>query len=125
MSDETDAYLLRTLDERIRGIALEVYVEQSRRRETAEAACVTAEAEKLRGRLQRIMAKEFISIAEAALLLNCSDGHLRNLIGKALKGKSADPIPFLDLDGVKVIPRARLLEWAAQPKRMCGSPAEG
>ncbi|MCA1838675.1 MAG: helix-turn-helix domain-containing protein [Actinobacteria bacterium] len=67
--------------------------------------------------LQRIMAKEFISIKEAHLLLGCSDGHLRNLVDKAQKKKTSHPIPFLDLDGVTVFPRVKLLEWAERPKR--------
>jgi hypothetical protein len=66
---------------------------------------------------QRIMAKEFVSIKEVALLLNCSDGHVRNLVHKAQSGKASNPIPFLDLDGVTVFPRLKLLEWAGQPKR--------
>jgi hypothetical protein len=65
------------------------------------------------------MAKEFVSIKETALLLNCSDGHIRNLVGKAQKGKASHPIPFLDLDGVTVFPRVKLLEWARQPRRSC------
>ena len=76
-----------------------------------------SEDEKLAVTLRRIMAKEFVSIKETALLLNCSDGHIRNLVGKAQKGKASHPIPFLDLDGVTVFPRVKLLEWAKQPKK--------
>jgi len=63
------------------------------------------------------MVKEFISIREAHLLLACSDGHIRNLVDKARKKKTSHPIPFLDLDGVTVFHRSKLLEWAEQPKQ--------
>ncbi len=75
------------------------------------------EAEALRVKISRISAKDFISVKEAAILLSCSDGHIRNLVDKARKGKTAYPIPFLDLDGVTTLPRAKLLEWAETPKR--------
>jgi hypothetical protein len=63
------------------------------------------------------MIKEYISIREAHLLLNCSDGHIRNLVDKARKKKTPHPIPFLDLDGVTVFQRVKLLEWAERPKQ--------
>ena len=70
------------------------------------------EALKLKHKFALIHAKERISIAEAALLLNCSDGHVRNLVKKAKKKQAKDPIPFCDLDGVTVFNRVALLEWA-------------
>jgi hypothetical protein len=76
----------------------------------------TAEAISLRERLEYIKAKENVSISEAALLLNCSDGHVRNLVGKAKKQQTRQPIPFTDLDGVTVFNRVALLEWANTPK---------
>lgn len=66
--------------------------------------------------LARIYAKENISIQEAAFLLNCSDGHLRNLVEKARVGKTQHPIPFLDLDGVVTFNREELLAWSRRPK---------
>jgi phosphoribosylformylglycinamidine (FGAM) synthase-like enzyme len=66
--------------------------------------------------LARIYAKENISIQEAAFLLNCSDGHLRNLVKKARAGKTQHPIPFLDLDGVVTFNREELLAWSRRPK---------
>jgi hypothetical protein len=109
--------LLRVLDERIRIVALEVFSELQQQSPPPD---ICVEAKELQKKLQRILAKEFISISEAALLLGCSDGHLRNLISKAAKGKTATPIPYLDLDGVTVLPRAQLLDWAAWPKaKMC------
>ena len=61
-------------------------------------------------------AKEFITVKEAHVLLGCSDGHIRNLVDKARKGRTSYPIPFLDLDGVTIFPLAKLLEWAERPK---------
>jgi hypothetical protein len=66
--------------------------------------------------LARIRAKDNISIQEAAFLLNCSDGHIRNLVKKAKTKKTQQPIPFLDLDGVITFNREELLAWSRQPK---------
>lgn len=71
----------------------------------------------LQRRLALIHVKERISIAEAALLLNCSDGHIRNLVKKAKKKGAKNPIPFCDLDGVTVFNRLALLEWADKSDR--------
>ena len=118
MSTEVKDDLLGSLDERIRRISREVLVEhQAREPQSGNSSIADSEDEKLAVTLRRIMAKEFVSIKETALLLNCSDGHIRNLVGKAQKGKASHPIPFLDLDGVTVFPRVKLLEWAQQPKK--------
>jgi hypothetical protein len=117
VSNEDKDDLLGSLDERIRRISREVLVEhQGREPQSGNSSIADSEDEKLAVTLRRIMAKEFVSIKETALLLNCSDGHIRNL-GKAQKGKASHPIPFLDLDGVTVFPRVKLLEWAEQPKK--------
>jgi hypothetical protein len=63
-------------------------------------------------KLSRIRAKENISIQDAAFLLNCSDGHLRNLIKKAKHRKTSRPIPFNDLDGLSTFNREELLAWS-------------
>ena len=61
-----------------------------------------------------IKAKEHITVKETALLLSCSESHIRKLVKLALKGKSRRrPIPFVDLEGVTVFPLADLLEWAS------------
>lgn len=67
-------------------------------------------------KLSRINAKQNISIQEAALLLNCSDGHIRNLVKKAKYKRTSHPIPFLDLDGVITFDREELLAWSRRPK---------
>jgi hypothetical protein len=108
MSIETKDDFLVLLDERIRKISMEV---------AAKLVGQPNQSSDIQKALQRIMVKEFISIREAHLLLCCSDGHIRNLVDKARKKKTSHPIPFLDLDGVTVFHRVKLLEWAEQPKQ--------
>jgi hypothetical protein len=118
--------LLGSLDERIRRISREVLVEhQTREQQSGNLSIADSADEKFAVTLRRIMAKEFVSIKETALLLNCSDGHIRNLVGKAQKGKATHPIPFLDLDGVTVFPREKLLDWAKQPSEAESSSFSG
>jgi hypothetical protein len=74
------------------------------------------DVEEHKRRLALINAKEYLTAREAALLLGCSDGHLRNLVRDAKKGRKRYPVPFRDLDGVITFPREDLLKWAAQPK---------
>ena len=95
MSTEVKDDLLGSLDERIRRISKEVLLEhQAREQQPGNSSIADSEDEKLAVTLRRIMAKEFVSIKETALLLNCSDGHIRNLVGKAQKGKASHPIPW-------------------------------
>src|SRR5262245_13101833 len=75
-----------------------------------------SEARETRQRIQRINAKEFITIREASLLLSCSRGHVDNLLGKARNGATENPIPFRDLDGVVVFNREELLAWSRETK---------
>jgi hypothetical protein len=70
----------------------------------------------LAGQIARINAKPNITVLEAALLLNCSDSHLYAKISSAKKKATEYPIPFLDLEGVYVFPRVKLIEWAEQEK---------
>lgn len=74
-------------------------------------------AGKLREQLAMIMVKERVTIKEAALLLSCSESHVRKLVKLALKGKSRRPIPSVDMEGVTVFPLSDLLAWASpQPQ---------
>jgi hypothetical protein len=70
----------------------------------------------LASQIARINAKPNITVSEASVLLNCSDSHLYAKISAAKKKATEYPIPFLDLDGVYVFPRLKLLEWAEQEK---------
>jgi len=72
---------------------------------------------KLRGQLALIKVKERVTVKEAALLLSCSESHIRKLVMLTRKGKSRRPIPFVDLEGVTVFPLSDLLDWASpQPQ---------
>ena len=64
----------------------------------------------------KINAKPNITVSEAALLLNCSESHLYTKITAARKKATKCPIPFLDLDGIYVFPRDKLIEWAEREK---------
>ena len=75
-----------------------------------------SEIEITKRRLSRIMAKEFITISEAAFLLSCSDGHVRNLLKKACNRETQHPIPVRDLDGLFVFHREELLAWSLEAK---------
>jgi hypothetical protein len=118
MSIENKDDLVDLLDERIRRISKEVAHEVlGKAPQPSDLFTMDMEAANVQQALQRIMIKEFISIREAHLLLGCSDGHIRNLVDKARKKKTSHPIPFLDLDGVTVFQRVKLLEWAERPKQ--------
>jgi hypothetical protein len=75
-----------------------------------------SEIEITKRRLSRIMAKEFITISEAAFLLSCSEGHVRNLLKKACNRETQHPIPVRDLDGLFVFHREELLAWSLEAK---------
>lgn len=95
------------IDEIAERVKRKLEAEAHRRREEPDA--VSAEYQL---RLSHIRAKENISIQDAAFLLNCSDGHLRNLIKKAKQRKTSRPIPFNDLDGLCTFNREELLAWS-------------
>lgn len=75
------------------------------------------EATETNRRIRRILAKEFITIREAALLLSCSRSHIDNLIGKAREGTTDSAIPVRDLEGLFVFNREELLAWSRKPKQ--------
>jgi len=79
---------------------------------------VDDEVASTRQAIEKIKAKEFASVAEAAQLMGCSDSHVRNLVEKAIADQSPYPIPFADLDGVRVFPVQELLVWTriAKPR---------
>jgi len=118
MSTENKDDLVTVFDERIRRISREIAQEVfGEARQPLDLSVKDIDAANIQKALQRIMIKEFISIREAHLLLGCSDGHIRNLVDKARRKKTSHPIPFLDLDGVTVFQRLKLLEWAERPKQ--------
>src|SRR5215210_8422268 len=107
----SDYDLARLLSERMKEIAREVFQEVARDY-IAQARAVDGAPAKLREHLTLIKAKENITVKEAALLLSCSESHIRKLIKLANKGKSHRPIPAVDMEGVTVFPLCELLNWA-------------
>ena len=101
--------ILALLDERIEAIARTVFHEVIGEvtAPSLDDSCV-----KVRAQLQLIKAKEHITVREVALLMSCSDSHIRKLVMLARNRKTRRPIPFVDLEGVTVFPVATLLEWA-------------
>lgn len=67
-------------------------------------------------KIAEINAKPFISVPEAVMLLGGSGAHFYKRIKLAESGQTEHPIPFRDLDGVYVLPREELLEWAKMHK---------
>ena len=59
----------------------------------------------------RITSKEFISAKEAALLLNCSERHIHNLVDRARRGISENPIPYRKVGETTTFLRTELIEW--------------
>ncbi len=100
------------LSGRMRAIAQEVFREAAHDY-LGQSNATDDAAVKLREQIALIKAKENITIKEAALLLSCSESHIRKLINLALKGKSRRPIPSVPMDGVTVLPLRDLLDWAS------------
>jgi hypothetical protein len=111
MSTE-DHNLISSLDERIRKISREV-LEQKLAKEDWPSAPPLAdgEAQRIQQLLQRIMSKEFISAKEAALLLNCSERHIHNLVDRARRQIGDHPIPFRKIGETTTFLRTELPEW--------------
>lgn len=99
--------------ERIKEIAREVLQEELEHNKLPQTSPVNEASIKLRQQITLIKAKEHITVKEAALLLSCSESHIRKLVRLARKNKSRIPIPFVDMDGVTVFPLQNLLSWAA------------
>ncbi len=103
--------LLVLLDARIGEIARAVFLECAGDTQASADPSDGASA-KLRDQLALIKAKDHITVREAALLMSCSESHIRKLVILARKRKTSRPIPFVDLEGVTVFPLTTLLEWA-------------
>jgi len=100
------------LDARIEEIARAVFFEFDGANK-ASAEPFDDAAAKLRQQLALIKAKEHVTVKEAALLLSCSESHIRKLVVLARKGKTRRPIPYVDIEGVTIFPRGSLLNWAS------------
>jgi hypothetical protein len=99
------------LDARIEEIARAVFLECDGEAKTSARPSDDAPA-KLREQLAIIQAKEHVTIKEAALLLSCSESHIRKLVMLARKGKTRRPVPYVDMEGVTIFPLEILLDWA-------------
>jgi|ERR1043165_3843133 hypothetical protein len=107
-----DQNLLISLDEHIRRISREVLEQRfASDRQDAGRVVVDPEAQQLQQALQRIMSKEFISAKEAAILLNCSERHIHNLVDRARRQLDNHPIPFRKIGETTTFLRIELLEW--------------
>ena len=100
------------LDARIEEIARAVFFEFDVANKASAEPLDDAPA-KLRQQLALIKAKEHVTVKEAALLLSCSESHIRKLVMLARKGKTRRPIPYVDMEGVTIFPRDSLLNWAS------------
>jgi hypothetical protein len=102
---------LALLDARIEEIARAVFLEcDSARKASAQPS--DEASSKLREQLAFIKAKEHVTVKEAALLLSCSESHIRKLVMLARKGKTCRPVPHVDMEGVTIFPLESLLDWA-------------
>jgi hypothetical protein len=108
---ETNQNILVLLDERIEEIARAVFLECDGNGKASAQPSDDAPA-KLRDQLALIKAKEHVTVKEAALLLSCSQSHVRKLVMLARKGKARRPVPYIDMEGVTIFPRESLLDWA-------------
>lgn len=104
--------LLVLLDARIEEIARRVFLECHVASSTAAEPSDDAPAQ-LRQQLALIKVKEHLTVKEAALLLSCSQSHIRKLVVLARKGKARRPVPYVDIEGVTIFPRESLLNWAS------------
>src|SRR4030095_7255137 len=99
-------------DEHIRSISKQLIEEEFAKHQNGEGlVTVDSDAKKLLHYLQRIMCKEFISAKEAAVLLNCSERHIHNLVDRARRQIGENPIPFRKVGEVTTFLRTELLEW--------------
>lgn len=102
---------LVVLDARIEEIARAVFLECERASNASAQPSDDAPAT-LRQQLAFIKAKGHVTVKEAALLLSCSESHIRKLVMLARKGKTHRPVPYVDIEGITIFSRESLLEWA-------------
>jgi hypothetical protein len=77
-----------------------------------------AEAEDIARKLQRINAKQYITINEFQFLFGCSRGYVDKLLDEAANNKTTHPVPYCDLNGLCVFDRVKVIKWAEGSKRM-------
>jgi hypothetical protein len=109
---ETNHQFLTLLDDRIATVARAIFGELTSDRPDSADNLAGARHE-LQQKLALIKVKEHITVREAAMLLSCSESHIRKLIRTARKNKTTRPIPYVDMEGVTVFPREALQSWAS------------
>jgi hypothetical protein len=105
------------LDERMKEIAREV-AQEVMRHYVADTQAENQASAHLRQQLTLIKAKEHVTVKEAALLLSCSESHIRKLVILTRKGKAHRPIPFVDIEGVTVFRLSALMDWANASRQL-------
>ena len=95
--------------------------------ELEEEGRLTSGPEGLKRTLAQINAKPYLTVAEAALLLNVSESHLYKQIKLTRDKKTKRPIPFHDIGGetCQRLPREALLLWARSADEDVETPAPG
>ena len=112
MSDSQPNEFSRTLDEHMLAIVKRLIEEERVQIQTREGEmAINREALRLHDAVQRIMSKEFISAREAAILLNCSERHIHNLVDRARRGLTDNPIPYRKIGETTTFLRTELIEW--------------
>lgn len=109
---QTDHQFLASLDDHIANIARAIVKEVTSRPIDSSDKSASPSHE-FQQRLALIKVKEHITVREAAILLSCSESHIRKLIRLARKNKTPRPIPYVDMEGVTVFPREALQSWAS------------
>lgn len=109
---------MRNLSIEIPLAALEQIAQDVFERMSSETRAIVhdAEAEEIARKLQRIDARQFITIPEFSFLFNCSVGYVGKLLERAQKKETAYPVPHLNLDGLIQFDREEVLKWAASIK---------
>ena len=109
--------LIASLDRRITEISRTVF-DEAIANYISDNRVPDGHSEGLRRQIALIKSKEHITVKEAALLMSCSDSHIRKMVTLARKRKSTRPIPFVELEGMTVFPLADLLAWAKPQTRL-------
>lgn len=82
----------------------------------SQPAIQDSQAEGIIRTLQRINAKQFITISEFSYLFGCSRGYVDKLLEKAQDPKSEHPVPYVDLGGLIQFDRVEVLAWSKTSK---------
>jgi hypothetical protein len=87
-------------------------IEENRSKEQPGSSLLPSdpEARKILGAIQQIQAKEFISVKEAAVRLNCSERPIHNLVDRARRALSKKTIPYREVRKTANFSRYRICQ---------------